>query len=426
MPAVLFCPNAKAGEGFRGDARIIVKLLPHMIPRPLAMAITLAAVAAVPALWAADTDAASQPTTPVTETAARPANATPHLFSFDFRGGTIAELLTGKSIISDASVFVLNKDGISINGAKVSNVASGDTATVIPPFSIRNATPENIVRAFNEAMASFGLSLATNGSSFLLITGKAPNQSSETASAQATAAKPTIPPINIDFPGGSVAQLVALINHSDSATFNLIGEKTYQEAPLPPFSLRNVDPSSLAVALNGLLHWSDLTIKLAGTNIFVLTKISSQPSLFAPAAPTFQAFQLAPYLTTLSVENITDAILVAWESAPGGDPKQLRFKYHPPTKLLFVYGPPEAIALASQLVPQLDPNATTRARLDSYRSSAKSSGDGLKQIDNSTPPILHESTAEEARRLEAVTQEVLRRRELRQNVGDSLPPLENK
>jgi len=402
-----------------------------MIPRPLVIAVTLATAAAAPVLWAADTRAASQPTTPATETAARSANDTPHLFWFDFRGGTVAELLTGKSGLSNANVYILNKDGIKIDGANADmarrsreqNVvetaktqsAGVDTTTVIPPFSIHDATPENIVRAFNAAMAPYGLSLVTNGSSFLLIAGKLPNPSADTASASALTAKPRTPPINIDFPGGSIAQLVAQINRSDSGPFNLIGEKKFQEAPLPPFSLRNTEPASLAIGLNGLLRPSELAISLAGPNVFVLTKAVPPPSPFASAAQTFQAFQLAPYLATLSVEDITDAILVAWESAPDHDPKQLRFKYHPATKLLFVYGPPEAIAIATQLVPQLDPVATTRTRLESYRSSAKSA-----------LPAVSPTVQDEAERLERVTQEVIRRRELRQGTETAPPPLDNK
>jgi hypothetical protein len=386
-----------------------------MNPRPLVVSAILAATASIPVLWAADTGAASQPTTPVTAAAARPANATPHLFSFDFRGGTLAELLAGNSGLSDASVFILNKDGITINGTKVSNVAKVDMTTVIPPFSIHDATPENIVRAFNAAMAPYGLSLVTNGTAFLLMAGKLPSPSSDTASTSTLAAKPGTPSINIDFPGGSIAQLVAQINTSESGPFNLIGEKKFQETPLPPFSLRNTEPASLAVGLNGLLRPSELAISLAGQNIFVLTKSVSPSSPFTTTAQTFQAFQLAPYLATLSVEEITDAILVAWESAPDHDPKQLRFKFHPATKLLFVYGPPEAIAIATQLVPQLDPAATTRARLESYRSSGKSA-----------QTVLNPSVQDEARRLDAVTQEVLRRREAREAGKAAVPPLENK
>ena len=225
----------------------------------------------------------------------------------------------------------------------------------------------------------------------------------------------TAHPITIDFPGGSIAQLVALINSSDNGPFNLIGEKSFQETALPPFSLHNVEPASLAVALNALLRPRELAFSLAGPNIFILAKSVSPSSLYAPAAPTFQAFQLAPYLTKLSVEDIIDAIVVAWESFPGNDPKQLGFKYHSATKLLFVYGPPEAIAIATKLIPQLDPAATTRAQLEFSRASTKS-----------TLPVLGPTVQEEADRLNAVTQEVKRRREIREAAKAVLPPSENK
>jgi hypothetical protein len=218
----------------------------------------------------------------------------------------------------------------------------------------------------------------------------------------AIASKPRTALINIVFPGGSVAELVSAINRSEGTSFNLIAEKSHQEVQLPSFTLRNADPASLAVALNGLLRSRELTINLAGSNIFVLTKSASPTSAYAPAAPTFQAYQLAPYLANLSVEDITDAISAAWASDAAHDPKLVRFKYHPTTKLLFVYGPPEAINIATQVIPQLNPTATARARYEYLRSPT----DPLLQIPTPSPE-------QEAARLAAVAAEVARRRDLR-------------
>ncbi len=230
----------------------------------------------------------------------------------------------------------------------------------------------------------------------------------------APAPKPKSPSINIVFPGGSVAELVSVINASDNATFNLIGEKAHQEVILPPFSLRNADPASLAVALNGLLRPRELTLSLASPNIFVLTKNTSPSPSYAPPAPTFQAYQLAPYLPSVSVDDITDAISTAWAADAAHDAKLVRFKYHPATKLLFVYGPPEAITIATQLIPQLNPTATARARYEYLRSPSES----LSPLSG--------SPAEEQARLDTVSQEVRRRREQREASKAVLPPLEKK
>ncbi|MBC7365728.1 MAG: hypothetical protein H7343_02765 [Undibacterium sp.] len=178
--------------------------------------------------------------------------------------------------------------------------------------------------------------------------------------------KPRTSAVTVDFPGGSVAQLVAQLRQSDGTTFNLIGEKSFQEAILPKFTLSNTDLSSMALALNTLLRPSGLTINLSGNNIFVLTKSPFTPSSFQPAPPTFQAYQLSAYLSTVALDDITDAINTAWTANPAHEAKALTFKFHPATKILFVYGPTEAIAMATQIIPQLNPSATARAQLNYY------------------------------------------------------------
>jgi hypothetical protein len=157
-----------------------------MIPRTIAVSVALAAVATAPALWAADSSAGSKPPTPAAEATSPSANAKPKLITFDFPGGTVAELLAGTGFSSNATVNVLNPNGIDIIGAKVSNEPNVDPATVVPPFSMRNATPNDLVRAFNAAMAPYGLRLTTNGSDFLLTTTRLP----EPSSSDSAAAKP--------------------------------------------------------------------------------------------------------------------------------------------------------------------------------------------------------------------------------------------
>ena len=256
-----------------------------MIPRTIAVSVALAAVAAVPALWAADSSTASKPPTPTTEAASPSTNATPKLITFDFPGGTVAELLTGTGFSSNASVYVINPNGISVTGAKVINEPSVDTTTVVPPFSVRNATPDDLVRAFNAAMAPYGLRLITNGTSFLLMMSKRPDQ-------------------------------------------------------------------------------------------------PSRPSFF-------NSYQLNPYLEQQSIDDIVDAIQTAWALDPAIKAASPQLKYHPATSILFVYGSPEALGTAQQVIYSLKhgPDAAT----------------------DSAP-----SSAAERTRQQKVSDEVLRRRELRQ------------
>lgn len=226
-------------------------------------------------------------------------------------------------------------------------------------------------------------------------------------------ATPTSPPkskgqISIDFPGGSITELIAMLNQLGVGDFNVLGEPADLATRLPAFSLRNSDPHSLGLALNGFLRSRDLAMNLAGGNIFVVGKSSFPIRTTTPANANFQTFQLAPMLENLTVDDITDAIRVALELDPAHDPKALRFKYHPATKLLFIYGPPEAITIASQVMPHLRPASF----------SVRSVGDGTVIARSLNPG---ETPAESAARLADWQVEIERRRQQRSEQGKVAP-----
>ena len=160
--------------------------------------------------------------------------------------------------------------------------------------------------------------------------------------------RPAASLINLDFPGGTVAELVATTAKTEGGTFNLIGEKADMAAELPPFSLRNAEPQALAVALDSLLKARGLEVG-GSSNLFVLRK-RSHPE--APAAPKnfVESFPLTSQLEFQSVDDIVDAIRMAWQLDPAHDPAALRLKFHPATKLLFVSGTGEAIGLAHSVI----------------------------------------------------------------------------
>jgi hypothetical protein len=386
-----------------------------MIPRTIAISVALAAVAAVPVLWAADTSAASKPPTPTTEAVGLSANATPKLITFDFPGGTVAELLAGTGFSSNATVNIFNGDGIGNIWANV------DTTAVMPPFSVHNVTPENLVHAFNEAMAPSGLRLFATGSSFLLMPAKVPDQSSEPATKafddlqkslaeariqleslrqkylekhptvvaqqwkiaaiekQLTAlplsdsAKSSLP-IALDFPGGSCAQLVDAVAKASTGTFNIIGQPDDMKVPcLPPFSVRNADPGSLMEALNTSLQPRSLILErpyrdgypVEGT--YTLRRMEPNPVPRSAnsrnsndRSSNFQSFQLSPYLGALSVDDIVDAIRAAWTLDPTHEANSIQIKYHPATKMLFVSGPPESTMIVTRVIGLLIPTKSAQ------------------------------------------------------------------
>jgi hypothetical protein len=160
--------------------------------------------------------------------------------------------------------------------------------------------------------------------------------------------------VNVDFRGGTIADLVAAINSSGQNYFNVIGESADLAAPLPPFALRNADAYALAGALKELVKHRGLTIESNGGNptsaVFVLTKLRttrSEPPL------TFHSVQLAPYLHDQTIEDITSAIRTAWELDPENDPKSMQLKFHPPTSILLVSGSGKAINVVMTIIAAL-------------------------------------------------------------------------
>jgi hypothetical protein len=240
--------------------------------------------------------------------------------------------------------------------------------------------------------------------SLTLCTLNAADQNPEAAKA---AAAPSPRPrsastVDVRFAGGTIAQLIAELKSADGSGFNLMGDPSLFETPVPKTVVSNVEIFNFVSALSSMLRASGMMITLSGGNIFILTKIPDFTTTSPSPIPTFQAYQLAPYLPTVSADDITDAINTAWKADPKHNAATLTFKFHPATKILFVYGPPEAITLATQIIPQLNPNATARAQRDFY---------------TTLPSVTPTDPAAEIARLEAVAQEVRRRRELRDSAA---------
>ncbi len=174
--------------------------------------------------------------------------------------------------------------------------------------------------------------------------------------------------LTIDFPGGSFEKLTSMIANADGPSFNVIGEKADMNAILPRFSVRNVDASDLANALNTLLVTQrGLALMSAGPSVYTLFKPNPAGKL-----TTFASYQLAPYLKEQSVDDITAAIREAWQLNPSHDEKDLQLKYHPPTTLLLVAGSNEAVGVAERVIHSLKPLAPKTAEAEAEEPLAPS------------------------------------------------------
>jgi hypothetical protein len=165
--------------------------------------------------------------------------------------------------------------------------------------------------------------------------------------------------ITIDFPGGPASALIAAVAKLDRENgFNVIGEKSDLAIELPPFAVRNADPSALAAALNGVLQARGYTLAPNGrvapghSPVFTLRKLSPF-EVDHRLMGEMQSFQLAPYLGQQSVDDIIGAIRTAWELDPTRAPTALRLKFHPPTGILLVSAPRDGIAIVMTVLKEL-------------------------------------------------------------------------
>jgi hypothetical protein len=184
------------------------------------------------------------------------------------------------------------------------------------------------------------------------------------AAAKATAAVDVAPRlVTVDFAGGSVAAMIAAIAKANGESgFNVVGEKADLAIEIPPFSIRNADPQSLAAALTGILQPRGYILAPNGRTVpgqspvFTLRKLllHENPMLQQQAGlRQFQSFQLAPYLGAQSVDDIIGAIRAAWELDPSQKADDLRLKFHPATGVLLVSGPHQSISVVQGILTQL-------------------------------------------------------------------------
>lgn len=148
-----------------------------------------------------------------------------------------------------------------------------------------------------------------------------------------TATEPKM--LNLDFPGGPLGALVALMSR-DNSGFNVVGEKADLNVELPPFVLRNANPAAVANAVGGILMPRGYVLQSAGgiavgqLPVYYLRKL--MPNEIQPGLSQFQSFQLGPYLEQQSVDDIVGAIRAAWELCPDGRRHRPPATPRPPTR----------------------------------------------------------------------------------------------
>ncbi|MGC4075316.1 MAG: hypothetical protein QM760_23000 [Nibricoccus sp.] len=153
--------------------------------------------------------------------------------------------------------------------------------------------------------------------------------------------------ISVDFPGGSLSQLLTAISKSSSEPFNLIASSDALALAVPKFSVRNARPRDLALALDQLLV--GYRIDFAGSGdpgasptIFTLRSNESYPAVVPAVAVSpekkeqFRSYPLALLGNKFPVDEVIATLNAAWTLDPGHRPADLRIKHHAATNILLV------------------------------------------------------------------------------------------
>lgn len=169
--------------------------------------------------------------------------------------------------------------------------------------------------------------------------------------------------VTLDFPGGSLSQLLEAVGKTDASSFNLVVDEhavRENDVKVRAFSLRNAPPVAVAATLSFLLADQKLAVEKLIPDLVRGGEFQPGPDVYVVRPPQsggnsvrFEAFQLENRLGAQSIDDIVGAIRAAWELDPAHQPDALRLKFHPGTSLLFVSGSQEALNVASLVVTSL-------------------------------------------------------------------------
>jgi hypothetical protein len=184
------------------------------------------------------------------------------------------------------------------------------------------------------------------------------------------AATRSLTKLNLDFPGGTPAQLVAAIQKAMGRPLNVVISEEYATWRLPPVKVNNVDVVQLFRAIEIASQTRELVPTGGGSysqaqSSFGFKESSSGApsddtiwSFFVNASPKMpklsRFFLLTPYLDRgLTVDDITTAIQTGWKMR--GDKETPTLSFHNETKLLIAVGEYGGLDTIESVLKALDP-----------------------------------------------------------------------
>jgi hypothetical protein len=225
---------------------------------------------------------------------------------------------------------------------------------------------------------------------------------------QVETSKSELTKFNLDFPGGTPADLVKAIEKASGKPLNAIIPTENADLQIPPLKMNDVNVPQLFAALGAASHknvainsnpnapfnsYSQFTTgyefktsdnPVTDTSIwyFHVEKPSLPPVVSTEKVCRF--YQLGSYLDRgFSVDDITMAIQTGWKMAGINPPPELN--YHKETKLLIAYGALDDLNIIQSVLQSLPSSNATRSELNRLNSQIAQLTDQITQLKRQIP-----------------------------------------
>ena len=231
----------------------------------------------------------------------------------------------------------------------------------------------------------------------------------------ANADTPTLTKFNLDFPGGTPAQLTKAIEKAMGKPLNVIIPEEDADVQLPPIKMSNVDVAQLFQALGAASQkvvsvfnqqfgsysqqqtgygFEMASGRLADDSVwyFHVQKPSRPPVISTQKICQF--YSLSPYLDRgFTVDDITTAIQTGWKMAGVTSPPELN--YHKETRLLIAFGELNELQTIQQVLQTLPQSQYSLPSMEHQLQQLQKQVDELKKKTVAAPASSPNSSPEE-------------------------------
>ena len=166
------------------------------------------------------------------------------------------------------------------------------------------------------------------------------------------------PSFDLDFPGGSVTELLQAIEKASGHMPNVLLGNGADRVRIPPVWLRRITAAQLFASLQQARYGVWTPISNSSTATWALTNENE------PYRPTqmVHAFNIQPLLENRDIKDIVAAVQVTLEMKKEDEGVAAQLKYHKETQLLIVSGTASQISVVEQVLHELGPQMPDAAK----------------------------------------------------------------